>query len=236
MTKPFKDCSYVPYPKGSVTQFFGENPALYSTVCAAPGTCLTGGHNGIDLVAPWGTPIFNVMAGKVVEVKNSPNGYGMHVRVLCVEDSIHSLEWVYGHLSRIDVKVGDMLAEGAQIGLMGNTGFVVSGATPYWKHNPYAGTHLHLGVRRLRTNIGPNDSWSVSYPSGDKGIMLNYGNGYLGSIDPMPLLSVLPKEMLVDVAALLKLEGPKRLTAISLLNQLKTAYEALFREYQKGSK
>jgi murein DD-endopeptidase MepM/ murein hydrolase activator NlpD len=47
-------------------------------------------------------------------------------------------------LTRIDVFLGQQVEAGAQIGLMGNTGFIVSGLTPYWRYNPYAGTHLHL--------------------------------------------------------------------------------------------
>lgn len=220
MAKPFKDCVYVYHPKGSVTQFFAENPQLYSTVCAAPGTCLYGGHNGIDLVAPWGTPIFAVKGGKVVEVKDTPSGYGKHIRILS-NDTDGLLEWVYGHLSRIDVSVGQIVSEGFQVGLMGNTGFVVSGATPFWKTNPYAGTHLHLGVRPLKP---ATTSWDISYPTGDKANVVSYNNGYFGSVDPMQFLTGLAP--IPDVS---NLTGEKRLTAISILNQLKVLYAQLLK-------
>jgi hypothetical protein len=52
---------------------------------------------------------------------------------------------------------------------MGNTGFVVSGNTPYWEVNPYAGTHVHFGLRLYKD-----------------GQVQNYDNGFKGSINPLP--------------------------------------------------
>jgi hypothetical protein len=54
---------------------------------------------------------------------------------------------------------------------MGNTGFVVSNdrGNGYWEANPYAGTHVHFGLRLWK-----------------KGEVLNYDNGSLGAIDPIP--------------------------------------------------
>lgn len=216
MTDPIKNFSPLSYPKGSVTQYFGENKALYTTVCAAPGVCLTQGHNGWDIVAAWGTPIFSVMGGKVVEVNDSPKGYGKDVRVLVDRGEGRLLEWIYGHLSRIDVTLGQQIEEGHQIGLMGNTGFVVSGATPYWKYNPYAGTHLHLGVRELEKWVSGN--WTIMYPSGDKALIDNYTNGFLGSVDPYPFfISTMPNY------------DPTKynLTGQSIINHLKLLYAAL---------
>lgn len=169
--------NFVPksYPEGDVTQWFGENPALYSKAVCIGGTCLEG-HNGIDIVRPWGTPILSVCKGKVVEVKDDSGGFGKHIRIIG-----ERYEWVYGHLSQIEVSLGQMVDAGTQIGLMGNTGFVVSGATPYWKYNPYAGTHLHLG-RRKYTPWSGQGQWSVSYPTGDRGIIEDYGNGFFGAV------------------------------------------------------
>lgn len=170
--------NFVPklYPHGDITQFFAENPQLYSKVCQ-PGGCMTGGHPGIDIVRPWGEPIYCVQGGVVVEVLEKDNGYGKHIKILSPE----GFEWVYGHLSRIDVKLGDTVEGGAQIALMGNSGFVISGNTPYWKSNPYAGTHLHLG-RRVFTPYSGSGSWNVTYSSGHKGTIQNYSNGFLGSV------------------------------------------------------
>ena len=183
MKVPFETCIFKSYPEGSVTQFFGENPALYSKVCPAPGQCLVGGHNGIDLVAPWGTPIFAVQDGIVCEVKDSPTGYGKHVRILSDhDDTAFWREWTYGHLSRLDVTIGQQVSEGQVIGLMGNTGFVVSGATPYWEYNPFAGTHLHLAARIVQKVEGTNPH-NIQYSASQRGIVQNYDNGFFGSVD-----------------------------------------------------
>lgn len=166
--KPFKDFKNAPYPQGSITQGFGENPTLYSKICPIDGQCLHG-HNGMDLVAPWGTPLYAVEDMKVIEAKDAVEGYGLYVRGT---NSLH--EWTYGHLSKIGVEPGQILKQGDYIGNMGNTGFVVSSqdANGFWKYNPYLGTHLHLGMRNL-------DS---------RGRIADYSNGFFGSTDFKDLL------------------------------------------------
>jgi murein DD-endopeptidase MepM/ murein hydrolase activator NlpD len=175
MRPPIKNYRHALYPKGDVTQWFGVNQKLYNTVCPvtnADGSkmCLAG-HNGIDIVAPHGEPIYAVEEGFVTEVNNSPTGYGKHVRITKFNDDGTGEEWVYGHLSVIRVVNGQRILTGDRLGDMGNTGFVVSGATPYWTYNPYAGTHLHLGKR----NITHKGQGNVT--------VLNYLNGYFGSVD-----------------------------------------------------
>jgi murein DD-endopeptidase MepM/ murein hydrolase activator NlpD len=174
---PVKNFNPAAYPKGDVTQFFGENKDLYAKLCDALG-CLTGGHNGIDIVRPWGEPIYSVTDGKAVEVLEDDHGYGKHVKIL----STDNWEWVYGHLSKIEVKLGDVVTAGQEIGLMGNTGFVVSGATPFWKDNPYAGTHLHIGKRQFVPRVA-DEPYNIQYGTGDKGTIANYQNGFKGAVD-----------------------------------------------------
>ena len=169
MKAPIKDFKDLPYPEGNLTQGFGENPKLYSERMGMLG------HNGRDYVAPWGTPIFAVEGGLVADVKDTPEGYGKHLRILTDTGN----EWTYGHASQNLVKIGDRVEEGQQIQLMGNTGFVVSGATPFWKYNPYAGTHLHLGLRKFKFD---RTGWSYN-PQTPAINILNYDNGYKGSID-----------------------------------------------------
>src|SRR3990167_3796964 len=167
------------FPQGSITQYFGENVALYSKICVAENQCLYGGHNGIDIVAPWGTEIFSVEDGIVVETKESPNGYEKHVRILSMD---RNREWIYGHLAEIRCVLGQTIGTKACLGTMGNTGFVVSGPTPFWKYNPYAGTHCHLGLRLFKEWNGEG-TYNMSYPNGTKGTILNYDNGFLGSVN-----------------------------------------------------
>ena len=172
ISNPIKNYKNKKYPQGQVTQNFGENPALYMAVCKMKS------HNGIDIVAPWGTPLYAVEDGKVCEVKTDPSGYGMHIRFLAKDK-----EWTYGHLSQIDVKVGDEIKVGQKIANMGNTGFVVSdiNASGFWVKgsNKYAGTHLHLTARKYKLD---KKGWSY-YPNTPKITILNYDNGWNGAYD-----------------------------------------------------
>ncbi len=185
ISNPIKGYKNVAYPKGSISQGFGENPELYMAACKMKS------HNGIDIVAPWRTPLYAVEDGKVCEAKTDPSGYGRHVRFL----SASGLEWTYGHLEDIMVKVGDDIKVGQQIGTMGNTGFVVSNASPdalgYWvggsnKHN---GTHLHLSCRKFKYN---KKGWSY-YPNTPKMTIIDYNNGWNGCFDFKDMFNEIPE-------------------------------------------
>lgn len=170
--EPIKNFIPKKYPDGDVMQWFGENPELYQACCNLKA------HSGWDIVRAYGTPIFCVEKGKVVDVKEDVSGNGKHIRVLCETN-----EWMYGHMSRIDVKLGQQLEAGDQIGLMGNSGFVTSDPTPYWKANPYAGTHLHLTRYPVDNRLEKHNRF---YPSGDKTWVLNTDNGHRGAEDFSP--------------------------------------------------
>lgn len=174
MKEPIKDMKLALFPIGDMTQEFGVNPKLYKPLDMD-------GHNGIDLVRPHGEHMFAVENGTVVDVKDTPEGYGKHLRIISTDGR---REWTYGHCSEIWVKQNQVVKAGQFVARMGNTGFVVSGNTPFWGHNPYAGTHLHLGLRRTRPDV---NGWS--YPGSTyKFMVLNYENGYKGSVDPLPYL------------------------------------------------
>jgi murein DD-endopeptidase MepM/ murein hydrolase activator NlpD len=74
-------------------------------------------HWGIDFTAPRGTPIQATGAGRVVKAERS-SSYGNYV----VIDHGYGYETLYAHMSRIDVKRGDKVVRGEQIGLVGSTG------------------------------------------------------------------------------------------------------------------
>jgi murein DD-endopeptidase MepM/ murein hydrolase activator NlpD len=75
-------------------------------------------HAGIDFTAPKGTPIYATGAGRVVEVERKSTGYGLHVTI----DHGYGYRTLYAHMSHIDVKVGEQVTRGQQIGLVGNSG------------------------------------------------------------------------------------------------------------------
>lgn len=86
-------------------------------------------HNGIDMAGPVGTPIVAPAEGVVI-FAGWQSGYGNVVKVR----HAHNMETVYGHLSKIRVKVGQRLSRADRIGDMGNTG-------------RSTGPHLHYEVR-----------------------------------------------------------------------------------------
>lgn len=90
------------------------------------------GHNGIDIAARVGTPIYASADGKVIVARNGGynGGYGSYV----VISHGNGTQTLYGHMSRVDVGVGQSVSRGAVIGAVGNTG-------------KSTGPHVHFEVR-----------------------------------------------------------------------------------------
>ncbi len=94
-------------------------------------------HKGIDIIVPRGTPVIATACG-VVRLSGAMNGYGLLI-VVEHADGIHS---AYAHLSKLLVKVGDIVKEGDVIGLSGATGRVTT-------------AHLHYEVRKGEKAMNP---------------------------------------------------------------------------------
>ena len=95
------------------------------------GSCRS--HAGVDIGAAEGTPVYSISDGKVVYAEWGWNGgYGNKV---VVQHYINGQNYtsLYGHLSGINVNVGDIVTKDSVIGFVGNTG------------NSY-GAHLHLNL------------------------------------------------------------------------------------------
>ncbi len=87
-------------------------------------------HEGLDIPKPYGTPIYPARSGRVIQA-GWHDGYGMIVIIQ------HSDGWTtrYGHMSKLYVKNGEMVARGkTMIGRVGSTGIST-------------GPHLHFEVR-----------------------------------------------------------------------------------------
>jgi len=86
-------------------------------------------HQGVDYAAPTGTPVRSVGDG-VVDFAGVQNGYG---NVIILKHS-NNYKTVYAHLSRINVRKGESVNQGQNIGAVGATGWAT-------------GPHLHFEYR-----------------------------------------------------------------------------------------
>jgi murein DD-endopeptidase MepM/ murein hydrolase activator NlpD len=75
-------------------------------------------HTGLDLVGKLRSPIYATAPGTVVEATYDRSGYGRMVLV----DHGFGIQTRYAHLDRMQVKPGDAIALGQQVGTLGNTG------------------------------------------------------------------------------------------------------------------
>lgn len=75
-------------------------------------------HTGVDFTAPKGTPIYATGDGVVIEVQSVFWGYGKYVEI------DHGFGFVtrYAHMNDFNVKKGQKVKRGDQIGTVGNTG------------------------------------------------------------------------------------------------------------------
>jgi murein DD-endopeptidase MepM/ murein hydrolase activator NlpD len=74
-------------------------------------------HTGLDLSAPYMSPIYATAAG-IVTYAGYRSGYGRVVEI----DHGNAISTVYGHMHHYMVSVGQRVSEHAQIGALGSTG------------------------------------------------------------------------------------------------------------------
>ena len=85
-------------------------------------------HDGLDIGAPTGTPLYAMSRGTVVLAANV-SSFGNKVEIRYWNGTV---SW-YGHLSRIHVREGQSVMPGDVVGAVGNTGHSF-------------GSHLHLEI------------------------------------------------------------------------------------------
>ena len=107
------------YYLGYITQYYGN------------------GHNGLDIGAPYGTPIVAVQSG---EVLSASYHWSWGNNVLIYHNGTYSTR--YAHMCSMAVYAGQYVEAGQVIGYVGNTGYSF-------------GNHLHFEVYQNGTRINP---------------------------------------------------------------------------------
>jgi len=94
-------------------------------------------HEGLDIAASIGTPVYTTADG-IVSQSGSVAGYGK----LVVIDHGYGYKTYYGHNSKLNVKVGQKVRRGDRIASVGNSG-------------SSTGAHLHYEVRLNGVPLNP---------------------------------------------------------------------------------
>ncbi|HKJ66718.1 MAG TPA: M23 family metallopeptidase [bacterium] len=102
-------------------------------------------HNGLDISAPTGTPVYAGSDG-IVKYAKRRGGYGMVVSL----SHTHGFETVYAHLSKMLVKPGQRVRRGEKIAEVGNTGRSTA-------------SHLHYEVRTGGEPVDPLNYFFSGY-------------------------------------------------------------------------
>jgi murein DD-endopeptidase MepM/ murein hydrolase activator NlpD len=117
--------------RGRVSGVFGSQ-RIYAGEPGAP-------HNGVDVTGAVGTPVVAPADGVVTLAASLP--FTLEGNLVLLDHGL-GLDSAFLHLSRIDVRVGDVVRQGQSIGAIGATGRA-------------SGPHLHWGVRWNDERLDP---------------------------------------------------------------------------------
>ena len=95
-------------------------------------------HSGVDIAAPYGSPVLASDGGKVI-FAGWKSSYGYCVIV----DHGGNLSSLYAHMSSINVSVGEKIYKGKTVGKVGSTG-------------TSTGNHVHFEIRKLGNDVNPS--------------------------------------------------------------------------------
>ena len=89
-------------------------------------------HEGVDMFAPYGTPLFAVAEGEIYRVYNNPLG-GLSINLIDTDGNMY----YYTHLSSASVRTGQQVRMGEVIGAVGTSGNA-AGTPPHlhWQFHP----------------------------------------------------------------------------------------------------
>jgi len=95
-------------------------------------------HNGVDMAAPAGTPIYAAKSGKVTTASYQAGGAGNYVSI----NHGDGFSSIYMHMTRYIVSKGQYVQAGQVIGYVGSTGIST-------------GNHLHVGIPYKGEYVNP---------------------------------------------------------------------------------
>ncbi|MBN8804266.1 MAG: peptidase [Sphingopyxis sp. 65-8] len=116
---------------GRLSGFFGSQRVYQGK----PGSY----HSGTDIAVPAGTPFFAPADGVVVLAADAP--FTLEGNLLIVDHGM-GLTSAFLHCQRLDVKVGDRVTQGQQLGTVGATGRAT-------------GPHMHWGLKWRDARLDP---------------------------------------------------------------------------------
>lgn len=154
---------FYPVKPTVINQVFGLHPEVYSQFGLK-------GHNGLDLGAYHGQPVYAAHDGTCYPEIDNNQGNGVVLRTDEAFDyngqQVH-FKSIYWHLIKADavVKTGQKVKAGDLIGYADSTGFST-------------GDHLHFGLKPQAWN---ENDWTW--------INTEQDNGFLGAIDPTPFFN-----------------------------------------------
>lgn len=108
-------------------------------------------HEGTDMAAPLGTPIYAVYPGEVIEVsENSRSGALITMRHTLSDGTVFYSAYLHQYMKDIKVKVGQQVNAGEQIGAVGSNG---------WSTGP----HLHFEIHNSKNEPVDPEKWMVEH-------------------------------------------------------------------------
>jgi murein DD-endopeptidase MepM/ murein hydrolase activator NlpD len=126
-------------------------------------------HDGVDLAAPYGTPVVAAADGRVVTA-GWRGGYGREVKL----SSPGGIETIYGHMSRLAVAVGASVQRGQVIGYVGSTGLSTG---PHLHYEVHVGGKLvnPLSVKLTASPLKGEELQAFRYRL--RGLLMGQGTG-----------------------------------------------------------
>lgn len=115
-------------------------------------------HAGMDFTAPIGTDVYATANG-TISFAGWEQGYGNCIKI----DHGYGYETLYGHLSAIEVHIGEAVKRGAVIGLVGSTG-------------KSTGPHLHYEVHYKGEIMNPSNYYFMDLTPDEYDKMIQISN------------------------------------------------------------